>query len=153
MSDVRRISVVACVLLLAVRLSIGWQFLYEGLWKLNSQNSPKPWTAAGYLKNAQGPYRDFFRNLTGDPDELDWLDTEKVVGRWDAWHQSFQAHYADLDDKQKERLDGMINGKSEDFRAKLVELPDGVILIHNLDRFLSMEEERILEGVIESEGL
>ena len=34
-----------------------------------------------------------------------------------------------------------------------IELPDGVILIHNLDPFLSMEEERILEGVIESEGL
>ena len=35
----------------------------------------------------------------------------------------------------------------------VIELSDGVILIHNLDRFLSMEEERILEGAMEDEGV
>ena len=34
----------------------------------------------------------------------------------------------------------------------VIELPDEVILIHNLDRFLSMEEERILEGAMEGEA-
>ena len=33
----------------------------------------------------------------------------------------------------------------------VVRLPDGMILIHNLDRFLSMEEDRILEQAMEAE--
>ena len=33
----------------------------------------------------------------------------------------------------------------------VVRLPDGVILIHNLDRFLSIEEERALEKAIEED--
>ena len=123
MRDLRRISVAACFLLVLLRMSIGWQFLYEGLWKFNTLSSAHPWSAEGYLKNAQGPFREFFRGLTGDPDDLGWLDPETVAGKWDAWHERFLAHYPDLDESQTVRLDWLLNGPPE-FTASLKQLPD-----------------------------
>ena len=80
MQDLKRVSGLAIVLLVVVRISIGWQFLYEGLWKHDRLLTAKPWTSAGYLRNAQGPFRDTFRNMTGDfsempdPDKFGWFE-------------------------------------------------------------------------------
>ena len=51
----------------------GVQLFYEGFWKIKTLRTPTPWTAAGYLRNAQGPLRDHFRQLAGDPDDLGLL--------------------------------------------------------------------------------
>lgn len=115
----------AVLFVVLLRMSIGWQFLYEGMWKLDTFDSARPWTSAGYLRNAQGPLRERFREMTGDPDELSWLDYNSVAGRWDAWHERFLAKHTDLDDRQKETLDVMLNGRDE-FLAELEQLPDKV---------------------------
>jgi hypothetical protein len=117
----RRVAAIACVLLVALRLAIGWQLLYEGLWKIKTLKSPTPWTAAGYLRNAQGPLRGFFRDLAGDPDDLEWLDTDRVAAKWDDWHQRFVNHYQ-LTDRQKSTLNRWING-AKTFEADLDEMP------------------------------
>ena len=67
MPDARRVALIACVMLVVLRISIGWQFLYEGLWKINSRNTAQPWSAKGYLANAQGPFRPVFRNMAAPP--------------------------------------------------------------------------------------
>jgi len=121
--DLRRLSATACFLLVLLRMSIGWQFLYEGLWKFNTLSTAKPWSAEGYLKNAQGPFRTYFRSLTGDPDDLNWLDDESVTAKWDAWYERFLAHHSDLDEVQQARLDRLLNGQTE-FTASLKILPD-----------------------------
>ena len=46
------IAGIAVVLIVLLGIAIGWQFVYEGLWKLNTFSSAKPWTSAGYLRNA-----------------------------------------------------------------------------------------------------
>jgi len=122
--ELRSISVIACVLLVALRLCIGWQFLYEGLWKIDTLDTAQPWTAAGYLKNAHGPFRDVFRNMTGDPDDLHWLDEKWVAASWDSWADRFTKHYR-LDDRQKAQLQDLLAGP-KDFRAVLTGLPAGV---------------------------
>lgn len=132
MRDLKRIGGAAIVLIVVLRMSIGWQFLYEGLWKLDTFGSVKPWTSAGYLRNAQGPFRQNFRNMTGDPDELNWLDYDSVASRWDVWHEMFLAKYPDLDDAQKSALDSMLNGKKE-YVAKLEKLPEGVVFDFDKD--------------------
>lgn len=98
--DVRKLSVCAIVFLVVLRLSIGWQFLYEGLWKQHASHGTEPWTAAGYLKNAKGPFRDTFRNMVDDPYDFDKLDMAKVQAHWQKWQQLFDAHYR-LDASQK----------------------------------------------------
>lgn len=112
------------VLIILLRMAIGWQFLYEGLWKIDSLSGPTPWTSEGYLRNAQGPFRRMFRDMTGDPNDFQWLDAETTAARWDTWHQAFVAHYG-LDDAQQRRLSEMINGVSE-FRVDLAALPEGL---------------------------
>jgi len=49
-----------------LRVVIGWHFLYEGLTKLTAPS----FTAAGYLKQARGPFGDLFRSLATQPNLL-----------------------------------------------------------------------------------
>lgn len=123
--DISRVSLIGAALLVLLRLSIGWQFLYEGLWKIDTLDTPRPWSAEGYLKNAQGPLRDHFREMTGDPDDLNWLNPDKMAERWDAWAERFKAHYTDLSEDQLARLDILLNGLPS-YAAELDELPPGV---------------------------
>ena len=142
-TDFKKLGGAAIAFIVILRISIGWQFLYEGLWKCNTQSTSRPWSAAGYLRNAQGPYRNYFRNMTGDPDEKAWLDYEAVAARWDDWHQRFLNHYPDLTDSQKKQLDILINGP-EDFRAilKLKELPKGVTIGRSLSKVIKFDPKR-----------
>jgi len=49
-----------------LRVVVGWHFLYEGVAKLTSPS----WSAAGYLKQARGPFGDLFRSLASQPNLL-----------------------------------------------------------------------------------
>ena len=50
----------------ALRVLVGWHFLYEGLTKLTAPS----WTSAGYLKQARGPLAELFRGLASHPNML-----------------------------------------------------------------------------------
>ena len=49
-----------------LRVFVGWHFLYEGIAKLTAPS----WSAAGYLKQARGPFADLFRWLASQPNLL-----------------------------------------------------------------------------------
>lgn len=58
--------------LLALRLAIGWQFLFEGLNKIHSHyvgpsETNKPFTSEPYFKEAPGPLAPYMRAMNGDP--------------------------------------------------------------------------------------
>ncbi|MDZ4688000.1 MAG: hypothetical protein SH850_23245 [Planctomycetaceae bacterium] len=151
--DERKVSRLACFFLVALRLAIGWHLLYEGLWKLNTQATPTPWTAEGYLKNATGPMRDHFRNLTGDPNDLDWLDYDRMTAKWDDWSGRFVAHYPGATEAQGKRasvanqLDRLMNGQKE-FAVPLEALPPGVDLgkWKNVLQFDAGKKRLIVDG-------
>lgn len=105
----KRVSFLAVFFLVVLRIAIGWQFLYEGLWKYDTLDSAQPWTSEGYLKNAQGPLRDYFRDMTGDPDDLQWLNYEAMSRKWDHWQKRFIAHYG-LTDAQQAQLQRLLDG-------------------------------------------
>lgn len=139
-SDLRRISIAGCVLLVVIRLAIGWQLLYEGLWKLDTRGTAKVWTAEPYLKNAQGPFRQYFRDLTGDPNDLRDLDYDTIQARWLGWGERFKKHYG-LDEKQAKALDVMLKGPKE-FARKLEQLPPGVEIKNTLAKAIKYDPER-----------
>lgn len=56
----------AMIAITALRVVVGWHFLYEGVAKLTSPG----WSAAGYLKQARGPFAEFFRWLASQPNML-----------------------------------------------------------------------------------
>ncbi|HUR54988.1 MAG TPA: DoxX family protein, partial [Gemmataceae bacterium] len=60
--------------LLALRLAIGWHFLFEGLHKINSHyvgvaEGNRPFSSEPYFKDADGPLAPLVRARTGDIDE------------------------------------------------------------------------------------
>lgn len=61
--------------LLALRLAIGWQFLFEGLNKIHSHyvgqsETNAPWKSEPYFKEAPGPLAPYMRTMNGDPAKL-----------------------------------------------------------------------------------
>lgn len=123
----RQIPTIGCWLLVLVRLAIGWHLMYEGLWKLQTQHTATPWTAEGYLKNATGPFRDRFRKMTGDPNDLNWLDYDHMAAKWDDWQRRFEGHYLTTEDSAvaKTKLEQLLHGPSY-FSFKLDSLPESV---------------------------
>jgi thiosulfate dehydrogenase (quinone) large subunit len=51
----------------AMRIFVGWHFLYEGIAKLSSPS----WSAAGYLKASRGPFSAMFKSIAAQPNLLD----------------------------------------------------------------------------------
>jgi len=141
--DPYRLALPALILVVVLRMSIGWQLLYEGLWKIDTLSSPKPWTAQGYLKNAEGPLRGVFRDMSGDPDDLGWLDYDTTAANWDDWLKRFTSHYQ-LDDKQKGSLHRLVEGAYSTIKEgkgtrkvyaeALDRLPDGVTDLKDASR-------------------
>ncbi len=56
----------AMVAITLLRVIVGWHFLYEGIAKLTSPS----WSAAGYLRQARGPFAGLFRWLASQPNML-----------------------------------------------------------------------------------
>jgi thiosulfate dehydrogenase [quinone] large subunit len=56
----------AMISITVLRVFVGWHFLYEGIAKLTSPS----WSAAGYLKQARGPFAGLFKWLASQPNLL-----------------------------------------------------------------------------------
>lgn len=56
----------AMVAIALLRVVVGWHFLYEGVAKLTASS----WSAAGYLKQARGPFAGLFKGLAANPNML-----------------------------------------------------------------------------------
>jgi thiosulfate dehydrogenase (quinone) large subunit len=56
--------------LVSMRMLIGWHFLYEGVAKITNPY----WTSAGYLRESQGWFSEFFLNLANNPGTLTVVD-------------------------------------------------------------------------------
>jgi hypothetical protein len=69
--------------ILALRLAIGWHFLFEGLVKVNSHyvgqtETNRPFTSEPYFRDADGPLAPYIRKQIGDPEELLKQKTQPV---------------------------------------------------------------------------
>lgn len=139
MKDLHRIPLVAIILVVLLRMSIGWQFLYEGLWKKATLDTPTPWSSEGYLKNAQGPFRNYFRNMTGDPDDLKWLDYAEMSRRWYNWRDRFAKFY-NLEEKQLKQLNQILDGDATE-DTSVDALPPSIVVQQS-----PVELPKVLEG-------
>jgi thiosulfate dehydrogenase (quinone) large subunit len=59
-----------------LRVAVGWHFLYEGIAKLSAPS----WSAAGYLKQARGPFAELFKRLANEPNLLANADLVTMWG-------------------------------------------------------------------------
>jgi thiosulfate dehydrogenase (quinone) large subunit len=58
-----------------LRIFVGWHFLYEGIAKVTAPT----WSAAGYLRQARGPFASLFKWLASQPNLLANAD---VITMW-----------------------------------------------------------------------
>ncbi len=58
------------------RMAIGWHFLYEGLSKWWAGK----WSAAGFLSNATGPFKEFYQWMGGSESILNVVDPANIIG-------------------------------------------------------------------------
>jgi uncharacterized membrane protein YphA (DoxX/SURF4 family) len=108
-----RISALACLLLVALRMAIGWHFVTEGVHKLHSHYEGKtswndPWTGEGFFKEGIGPAAPYARGYLhlDDRDALARLKAtdhrlpDAVNAEWDDYFTRFAAHY-ELTEQQR----------------------------------------------------
>ena len=70
------LSTAQMVTVVALRVLIGWHFLYEGLSKLTSDG----WSAKGFLLQARGPLAEVFRWMAADPERLEIVNQLNMWG-------------------------------------------------------------------------
>jgi len=142
---------ITCFFLILLRLAIGWHFLFEGWYKLHSHligktESNRPFSSAGYLREATGPIGPYLRDKIGDPDEgtlalvtveplPEGTTTFQLVKRLppplgaklDDYTKRFTAYYP-LDDEskpEKKRVEEQLKKEKEDLAAWLLyKMPD-----------------------------
>jgi uncharacterized membrane protein YphA (DoxX/SURF4 family) len=100
--------------LLALRLAIGWQFLFEGLHKIQSHyvgevESSKPFKSDPYFKEAPGPLAGFMRSMNGDPTKIiaDRLAQKKPMTSYDFAKLNEAEQAALCHDEVAKQLDSM----------------------------------------------
>ena len=90
--------------LLALRIAIGWHFLYEGVWKLTSDSGAAQYATPWYvLQSSVGRLREYFeRSAPGEP------GIEASLARTDGWYdeivRSLKVRNIPLAEDQKARL-------------------------------------------------
>jgi len=72
----KKFTNVQIIMLVILRVSIGWHFLYEGLVKLLNPN----WTSIGFLVDSKGLFEDVFKALASNLKVVPVIDFLNVWG-------------------------------------------------------------------------
>lgn len=94
--------------LVLLRIAIGWHFCNEGLEKLNSYGTNKPFSAEPYLRASTGPLTPYFRGLVPDVDSKNKLTPEALKAEWREDTKRIADHF-NFDQAQLEKLDEEVN--------------------------------------------
>ncbi len=95
------------VFMVLLRISIGWHFFYEGIWKLNQDD----WRATSFLVASAGPLRDTFRGMVKDVDGKEALTVKGMNARIDERFNILVKHYGITDEQLLKRLTEHRDGK------------------------------------------
>lgn len=109
-----RISGLACFLLIALRLVIGWHFLVEGYYKIRTHQIGKtstntPWSSEPFFREAHGPIADWYRDQLdlSDDTPLERIKSFRDV-EWDDYVDRLSKHY-DLDADQRAAVESKLS--------------------------------------------
>jgi uncharacterized membrane protein YphA (DoxX/SURF4 family) len=81
--------------LILLRLIIGWHFLFEGLHKIHSLYSPRPFSSEIYFRESSGPLGKFMKGFLQDPDAelVAKLDEKSITNDWNTTVKDFSTAY------------------------------------------------------------
>ncbi len=120
-----------------LRVTIGWHFLYQGIWKFRNPN----FTSAGFLAQAKGPWADHFLGLIPDHEGRERLDPEKVAAHWRTLVDDAAKHYG-LTDSQKQQAEKRYDKRRQQMQEYLAEIKeDTETYFHELDRLTEAKRQ------------
>jgi uncharacterized membrane protein YphA (DoxX/SURF4 family) len=138
-----QISLLAVVVLVALRVTIGWHFFYEGVWKIVNADQ---FSATPFLTMAKGPAAPLFYAMVYDIDGRQRLKLEEKEGKkvitgktyLDAWKGQLDAAIKKygLDGEQKKQAESLYETYEDSATEYLAEnLTDIDTYFGSLDRF------------------
>jgi uncharacterized membrane protein YphA (DoxX/SURF4 family) len=101
-----QIGLASVAMLVLLRVTIGWHFLYQGMSKLDDPN----FSSAGFLSQAKGPLADRYRGMIPDYYGQERLDQAKLFAGWDAYLDRAKTHFG-LSPDQSAAAARMLEGK------------------------------------------
>jgi uncharacterized membrane protein YphA (DoxX/SURF4 family) len=124
-------------MLVVLRLSIGWHFLYEGMWKYENPS----FSAEGFFKQARGPWAKWYHDLIPDYDGRDRLDLETTAAGWKDYRRQFETFYK-FDDDQTKASQEIYDRRHKQLEAYLKEIDqDAKEYFENLDKLAKKRSE------------
>lgn len=130
-----QIGFAAVVMLVLLRVTVGWHFLYQGLWKLDNPD----FSSSGFLSQAKGPLEDRYLALIPDYWGHERLDEKRAVEAIEDYRQRFGQAYQ-LSDEQKQLADRIAESRADqikDFFKENAEAVDGYF--HDLERLADVK--------------
>lgn len=113
--------------LVALRIAVGWHFLYEGLWKMGSDTGAASYATSWYTLHSQlGRLRD----------DLARMPADQAMARTDAWYDDVVKAF-----KARKAL-------GEDQKARLAELRDKVKLAFNTGENIDFDWQYVRDEVL-----
>ncbi len=85
----RILGLTGAVMLVLLRLTVGWHFYSEGI----DKKAAGDWTAAPFFANAKGPLSDNFRQLVWDADGAFRLNRAAAMREWAVFRDGVGNHY------------------------------------------------------------
>ena len=100
----------AAFFIVLLRIAIGWHFLHEGLEKVgvDLRGGKEPFSAEIYLRNANGPFAPYFRQMMPDVDGLARLDPDRLKADWTADVSRITGHYG-FDPEQQKKAQAILD--------------------------------------------
>ncbi len=147
----RLLSLIAAVMLVLLRISVGWHFYSEGVEKRDAGD----WTAAPFFANAKGPFADHFRTMVWDADGRFRLNKVANLQSWAVFREQAISHYG-FDAAQKRRAELTYDKTVEqyDWAMELAgnELQEFELGRRRMDMLDNDERERSLRDGVSSLG-
>ncbi|MCO6456544.1 MAG: DoxX family membrane protein [Pirellulaceae bacterium] len=106
----RRFGFLTALVLLGLRLAVGWHFFQEGASKLQGT-----WSSAGFFSNAKGPLADFYAGLVWDADGRYRLNLDTTLESWDRFRAQVVNHYG-LDEAQQKQAARVLEQHEQQLR-------------------------------------
>ncbi len=146
-----QLSLLTVLLLVVLRIAIGWHFLHEGLYKWRHAS----FSAEPFLRQSRGPLAPYYRKLIPDVYGLERLDMKTMFDRWQADVELAAKHYK-FDEKQRAAADQQLKVfekqlrtviKEEDGAGDVDDKPEVAKYKEDVQKWLAESEEASVRDV------
>ncbi len=136
MSSYLRLGAISVMMLVVLRIAVGWHFFYEGCWKYTHAS----YSAEAFLQQAKGPLAGQFQISIPDQYGAQRLDAELMKEAWQAFANEVAAHYGYTEQQQAD-ANRLVDAVSEQHRrylaGELYENPSDELDPLDVEKYLS----------------